>query len=319
MRCRGAAHHITRRTLTPGMTSQGEHSMYCQPVFLKCPDYLGSDGTLRCGLPAEVEVRYTVSSTDGPLECAKIRCPSGHWFNGPIELLILPVSDAHTVTPELVMHGIVQVVASSPANNPGASPEPDPRDSPEAVSAASSVPSGHRLRGTDGNADTRTSARTSRGRRPAIMFLDCPANLGQDGPTRCRLPAQVSFRYVMQSTDGPIECAIIRCPAGHWFNGPIESLTYDGKHNDPGTAAATFRPACDTFQGSRNRHDSDTGPAPNEVAGGPQPMFRRPNTAPAYYLGRPAELWINALRPRRQRTMQPRPTSGQPRPYPGVA
>ncbi|HEY4461981.1 MAG TPA: hypothetical protein VGN41_04870 [Streptosporangiaceae bacterium] len=26
------------------------------------------------------------------------------------------------------------------------------------------------------------------------------------------------------STDGPVENAMIRCPAGHWFNGPIEFL-----------------------------------------------------------------------------------------------
>ena len=54
-------------------------------MFLDCPAYLGGNGIVRCGLPAEVEARYTVRSTDGPLECAKIRCPRGHWFNGPIE------------------------------------------------------------------------------------------------------------------------------------------------------------------------------------------------------------------------------------------
>jgi hypothetical protein len=29
----------------------------------------------------------------------------------------------------------------------------------------------------------------------------------------------------MESTDGPVESAKIRCPRGHHFNGPIESLT----------------------------------------------------------------------------------------------
>jgi hypothetical protein len=58
-------------------------------MFLDCPAYLGG-GAARCGLPAEVETRYTVSSTDGPLESAKIRCPRGHWFNGPIEFLTVP-------------------------------------------------------------------------------------------------------------------------------------------------------------------------------------------------------------------------------------
>jgi hypothetical protein len=56
-------------------------------MFLDCPAYLDQTGSVRCGLPAEVQSRYTVSSTDGPLESARIRCPRGHWFNGPIEFL----------------------------------------------------------------------------------------------------------------------------------------------------------------------------------------------------------------------------------------
>jgi hypothetical protein len=56
-------------------------------MFLDCPAYMDKHGAIRCGLPAEVERRYTVRSTDGPLESAKIRCPRGHWFNGPVEFL----------------------------------------------------------------------------------------------------------------------------------------------------------------------------------------------------------------------------------------
>ena len=63
--------------------------MESQMMFLDCPAYLDKEGAARCGLPAEVEYRYTEGSTDGPLESAKIRCPRGHWFNGPIELLSL--------------------------------------------------------------------------------------------------------------------------------------------------------------------------------------------------------------------------------------
>jgi hypothetical protein len=58
-------------------------------MFMDCPEYMDKHGTVRCGLPAEVETRYTARSTDGPLESAKIRCPRGHWFNGPVELLTL--------------------------------------------------------------------------------------------------------------------------------------------------------------------------------------------------------------------------------------
>jgi hypothetical protein len=64
--------------------------MQSYTMFLDCPAYLDEDGPQRCGLPAEVQARYTMRSTDGPLESAKIRCPSGHWFNGPIEFLTLP-------------------------------------------------------------------------------------------------------------------------------------------------------------------------------------------------------------------------------------
>jgi hypothetical protein len=61
-------------------------------MFLDCPAYLDRHGTVRCGLPAEVEDRYTVRSSDGPMESARIRCPRGHWFNGPIEFLALPAT-----------------------------------------------------------------------------------------------------------------------------------------------------------------------------------------------------------------------------------
>jgi hypothetical protein len=33
----------------------------------------------------------------------------------------------------------------------------------------------------------------------------------------------------------------------------------------------------------------------------PVPHVSRPNSAPAYYLGRPASLWINVMKPRRRR------------------
>ena len=56
-------------------------------MFLDCPEYMDEHGTVRCGLPAEVQYRYELVSTDGPLESAKIGCPRGHWFNGPIEFL----------------------------------------------------------------------------------------------------------------------------------------------------------------------------------------------------------------------------------------
>ena len=56
-------------------------------MFLDCPAYLDRHGAVRCGLPAEVERRFTMGSSNGPAEGVMIRCPSGHWFNGAIESL----------------------------------------------------------------------------------------------------------------------------------------------------------------------------------------------------------------------------------------
>ncbi len=63
--------------------------MDSQAMFLDCPAYLEDDEAVRCGLPAEVDARYAIRSTDGPLESARIKCPRGHWFNGPIESLTM--------------------------------------------------------------------------------------------------------------------------------------------------------------------------------------------------------------------------------------
>jgi hypothetical protein len=56
-------------------------------MFLDCPEYMDDTGAARCGLPAAVEYRYTMTSTDGPLESARIRCPRGHCLNGPVDSL----------------------------------------------------------------------------------------------------------------------------------------------------------------------------------------------------------------------------------------
>jgi hypothetical protein len=61
-----------------------------QATFPGCPAYLDSDGAAWCGLPAEAEVCYVISSTDGSLDSAKITCPRGHHFNGLIDYLTVP-------------------------------------------------------------------------------------------------------------------------------------------------------------------------------------------------------------------------------------
>jgi hypothetical protein len=60
-----------------------------------------------------------------------------------------------------------------------------------------------------------------------MMFLDCPAYLDENTGVRCGFPAEVRCRFIMDSTNGPLESVAIRCPSGHFFNGPIESLCLD--------------------------------------------------------------------------------------------
>jgi hypothetical protein len=57
--------------------------MQASVMVAGCPAYTGNSGSVRCGLPAEAEGRHTMRSADRPLQSARIRCPRGHWFNGP--------------------------------------------------------------------------------------------------------------------------------------------------------------------------------------------------------------------------------------------
>jgi hypothetical protein len=121
------------------------------------------------------------------------------------------------------------------------------------------------------------------------MFLDCPAHLDRDGAARCGLPAEVRCQFTMCSTDGPIESATIKCPAGHYFCGPIESLTWDRKDtHDPGPAPVTSRAGRDNVPGSHDGRDGTDGSAVRHLPAEPERRHRRPNTAPACYLGHPA-------------------------------
>lgn len=70
-----------------GAAWDGGFAMRSVTAFLDCPAYMDARGAVRCDLPAEVEDWYAMGSTDGPLECARIRCPRGHMFNGPIDSL----------------------------------------------------------------------------------------------------------------------------------------------------------------------------------------------------------------------------------------
>jgi hypothetical protein len=101
--------------LTTCQHPEKEHAVERQPVFLNCPAYLDNDGATRCGLPAEVETQYAIRSTDGPLESAKIRCPRGHWFNGPIESLTIPTQPAAVSASLLAPPMISRAMGQPPA------------------------------------------------------------------------------------------------------------------------------------------------------------------------------------------------------------
>jgi len=132
-----------------------------------------------------------------------------------------------------------------------------------------------------------------------MMFLNCPAYQDQDGAARCGLPAEVKGRFTMCSTDGPRESAMIICPAGHSFSGPVEFLTLDGADNhDRGTAGPGSRTGRDSLQRAHDGRDGSGGSVPQNVPAEPERNVGRPNTAPVYYLGHPAALWITAMRPR---------------------
>jgi hypothetical protein len=74
-----------------------------------------------------------------------------------------------------------------------------------------------------------------------VTYMDCPEYKDAQGDVRCGLPAEVEHRYTMDSTNGPIESALIRCPLGHWFSGPVESLRWERPEAGPeaGTEAST--------------------------------------------------------------------------------
>jgi hypothetical protein len=72
-----------------------------------------------------------------------------------------------------------------------------------------------------------------------MIFMDCPAYMDAHGAVRCGLPAEVEYRYAVQSSDGPVESAKTRCPRGHWFNGPLESLTWDKRTSATASQAAS--------------------------------------------------------------------------------
>jgi hypothetical protein len=78
-----------------------------------------------------------------------------------------------------------------------------------------------------------------------MEFLACPAYLNDDGSVRCGLPAEVTCRFTMRSSDGPLESVMIQCPARHHFNAPVEFLTFEDG-SSPSRTGASAAPAPET-------------------------------------------------------------------------
>lgn len=47
-------------------------------IVIACPE---------CEIPAEVTDRFSLASTDGPVDCVALSCMAGHHFRMPSELL----------------------------------------------------------------------------------------------------------------------------------------------------------------------------------------------------------------------------------------
>ena len=70
----------------------------------------------------------------------------------------------------------------------------------------------------------------------------------------------------------------------------------------PGTAAVAPSARRDSLTRSHDCLDCGGGSAVGEVRAEPEPGIPRPTSVPAYYLGRPARLWITAMRAGGRRT-----------------
>jgi hypothetical protein len=81
-----------------------------------------------------------------------------------------------------------------------------------------------------------------------MMFLDCPAYLDDEGAARCALPAEVMCSYTMQSSHGPLDSVMIKCPSGHLFNGPLEFLTWENGEGQDASRRFDRGPGSDAME-----------------------------------------------------------------------
>jgi hypothetical protein len=112
-----------------------------------------------------------------------------------------------------------------------------------------------------------------------LMFLNCPANMDNNGAARCGLPAEVHYRYTMNSTGGEPETDCRRSLEQHRTDRRRTTRRPGGRQDDP-RASQPGRLSRSTLTAPRDRPGRAGGAArqdPGEgvlPAGGPQVAVR---------------------------------------------
>jgi len=67
-----------------------------------------------------------------------------------------------------------------------------------------------------------------------LTVISCP---------ECEVPAEVTDRFSLNSTDGPVDCVALRCVAGHHFRMPSELLPAGSQEQLQAQQPAPARPS----------------------------------------------------------------------------
>jgi hypothetical protein len=65
-----------------------------------------------------------------------------------------------------------------------------------------------------------------------LAVISCPG---------CGVPAEITKRFSLPSTDGPVDHIALRCVAGHHFRMPVDMLP-QGRHEVAASVALTANP-----------------------------------------------------------------------------
>ncbi len=84
-----------------------------------------------------------------------------------------------------------------------------------------------------------------------LTVISCP---------ECEAPAEVTDRFSLASTDGPVDCVALSCMAGHHFRMPSELLSADSQEQLRAPAPAPAGPAR-MLDPADVRWELDRGPA----------------------------------------------------------